>query len=225
LLDRLAQKSAPANCAANDRGTPWTRDCSTHRLQGKWPLTMYFAGKIRKHCWRSSIVHVSNDWSGECGYGPPDDFRSQPWPIQERAIFGEHHYCGPYFISCDHGCFHGDDTHGCNANGEWTDGNHRDGGRVIVDQCLAAIEKADLVFAWIDEADCYGTVAELGFAASIATPIWIGGPRRFRDLWFAYHLADRSYLQPRMSSYGASETLKMMLDRYRGAFVDVEAQP
>lgn len=58
--------------------------------------------------------------------------------------------------------------------------------------CLNSIVRAELVFAWIDSRDCYGTLVELGYyrrapggVLVVATPEWD------RELWFAASLADR----------------------------------
>lgn len=46
------------------------------------------------------------------------------------------------------------------------------------------------MFAWIDTTDCYGTIAELGFARGMKKRIVIAGPEWFDDLWFVYEMAD-----------------------------------
>jgi hypothetical protein len=65
--------------------------------------------------------------------------------------------------------------------------------REVVDKCLAAVLAADVVFAWIDRPDLYGTLVELGFAFAHKKPIIIGGPEYERDLWFGQYLADYNY--------------------------------
>lgn len=144
---------------------------------------IYLAGKIGANDWRHDVVK---------------DLRSvEEWSILINAIFGQHHYVGPYFISCDHGCYHGPNSHGLGVN----DANHGPycSGDVpkphdnfeVVHRCVTAIYNADLFIAWIDSADCYGTVAEIGYAYARGTEIWIAGPERFTDLWFVYEMADR----------------------------------
>jgi nucleoside 2-deoxyribosyltransferase len=56
--------------------------------------------------------------------------------------------------------------------------------------CLEAIEDADLVFAWINSNDCYGTIAELGYAKGQGKLIAIAGPHKIHDMWFVYEMAD-----------------------------------
>lgn len=93
-----------------------------------------------------------------------------------------------------HGCSHGEDTHGVRyfvavegPDGEESFFTHSGCiGGVVVEKCLAALRTADVVFAWIDSLDCYGTIAEIGFAIGIGIPVLVAGPRRFRDMWFLY---------------------------------------
>jgi hypothetical protein len=52
------------------------------------------------------------------------------------------------------------------------------------------------VFAWIDSADAYGTIAELGYAAALHKRIWIcfdlqHRDELLRDMWFTAMLAER----------------------------------
>lgn len=167
-----------------------------------WPLNIYLAGKVSQDCWRHSIVEGLSDaidaCPGRCGNRFVVEESMFRWPVLHRAILGEHSYVGPYFfnreqhvgVSC-----HGDDEHGCGAESALLDNgtephNWEDARQFVVAACLAAIQKADLVFAWIDSPDCYGTVAELGFAQAAHKTIWIAGPRRFRDLWFVYELSN-----------------------------------
>ena len=54
---------------------------------------------------------------------------------------------------------------------------------------MAVIRKADLVFAWIDSLDCYGTIVEIGYAHGRQKKIVIAGPEFYKDLWFVYQFA------------------------------------
>lgn len=58
---------------------------------------------------------------------------------------------------------------------------------------MRAIERSDLLFAWIDSQDVYGTIAEVGYAAALGKPTWIAGPVQFDELWLAYTMANRCY--------------------------------
>lgn len=172
------------------------------------PLNIYLAGKIEKNCWRHTLVPSLRN------HGPDysDDSESMgPWGVVYNAIFGRHHYVGPFFVGCDHGCFHGPDQHGVGASGR-DSGDPGEGGvvddvlvwgcsggtlgkgfrRGVQDRCLRAIDKANVVFAWITTLDCYGTLAELGYAKAQGVRILIGVKDGLdvNDLWFILSMAD-----------------------------------
>lgn len=188
----LQARAEQAKQAAAPKGDiPWPR----------WPLNIYLAGKVSRRCWRHSIV----DGLDSAIEGPLTNARHDSpvleegmldWPVMPAAIFGEHNYVGPYFFSRTHrGCFHGDDEHGVSASSALLDGCpphscYESARAEIVATCLAAMDRADLVFAWIDSPDCYGTIAEIGFAMRSGKRVWIAGPRRYRDLWFVYELSE-----------------------------------
>jgi len=221
-----------------------------------WPLTIYLAGKISRHDWRGTIVEytpdVSVDWFDEIAWD---------WDVQEEAIFGFHHYSGPFFVAGRHGqSGHGDDSHGAKAQEEelasethiasgnpqdcqYCDGvgccGHHDTMSTcgawlldaqktisqapsVVSACKTAIDRSDLLFAWIDQLDCYGTIAEIGYAHAMGKMIWIAGPRRFRDMWFVYQLASKRWFaddsKRGFDSDGPSHVLENFLDNYAAPF-------
>lgn len=149
-----------------------------------------------------------------CGSGAADG--PAMWPILERAVLATFDYVGPYFVSCDHGCFHGNNTHGnIDVSGFWGEYDYEkygdsEGVTIIEDDtqpveatafkasfnqmivtvlCREAIKECDIVFAWIDALDAYGTITELGYAAALGKEILIAGPKQYSDMWFVYTLA------------------------------------
>jgi hypothetical protein len=159
---------------------------------------VYLAGKIKKHCWRHDLVDGLRDVPQPGEAMPP-----LQWPIMRKSIFGEHDYCGPYFVSCDHGCAHGQGSHGAAAQpdrGEDEEDPYRGcialsavypgirdgyGARDwVVDLCLTAIDRCDLFFAWIDRPDCHGTLVELGYAKAKGKRIVVAREHDLPDLWF-----------------------------------------
>lgn len=220
------------------------------------PLTVYLAGKISRHDWRALIVERVTD--------PFRDVWDElDWEVAERAVFGAHHYAGPFFVGGRH-AQHGftEDGHGvganphavasktefilrssianhhdesdcsscqkCRGNGCYNTDGMPDGTcdawiaigpatassparSEVTAACAAAIRRSDLLFAWIDELDCYGTIAEIGFAAALGKMIWIAGSRRFRDMWFVYEQASRIEFSDR----GPSFILEAWLKEYR----------
>lgn len=141
---------------------------------------VYLAGKIRKHCWRHKLVY---------------DIRNHSWsdgPLDQRLFS----CVGPFFVSCDHGCFHNTNSHGRIA----IRGDNLCPGRSfkadfdaphaeVVALCLDAVRKADLVFCYIDSADCFGTLIELGYAIAHGIPFVIAfapgiASAENNDFWF-----------------------------------------
>ncbi len=151
---------------------------------------IYMAGKIRKGDWRE--VFIPN--MRKIGSSLYDQLGNAyfEWPIERMG--NGHYYTGPYFVACDHGCFHGPNQHGAGAR---DDNNCYGGGiantrKMVYGACRTAMIMSNTIFAWIDSPDCYGTIAELGIAAGEygkKVDIWIAGPQEFDDLWFVYNLA------------------------------------
>lgn len=152
-------------------------------------MRVYLAGKISAGDWRTTI------------FGPrpmsmsADDINA-PWG--EEVIPGTSHVAvGPWFVSCDHGCAHGPNTHGVGATGEagcvdaiQNDHECLNRRQLTVDQCLLAIRRCDLFFAWL-EPFAYGTVTELGYAKALGKMIVVGVAESAGDLWFAKQMADK----------------------------------
>ena len=142
---------------------------------GSHTMTIYLAGKVEKNCWRHKIVKNLRQVETKAG----------SWPVLEGAVFG-HDYVGPYFISCDHGCYHGAEQHGLRTSFGTSCTDESYARADIVSSCLSAIDKADLVFAWIESTDTYGTLFELGYARAKGKRIVIATPDRklLKELWF-----------------------------------------
>lgn len=163
-------------------------DCHDESHSPEKPKTFYMAGKIYHTCWRHSIVRDLRDASL--------DERSLDSMIMSRAIYGFHHYCGPFFIACDHGCYHGESSHGRKTLGYDCGASHHDnfGEDAAYRNCIQNMKHADTVFAWIDSMDCYGTLFELGIAYKSGIPIYIGidakvGSEVRNHMWFALYEA------------------------------------
>ena len=56
----------------------------------------------------------------------------------------------------------------------------------VLSICKRQIDRADIVFAYIDHNDCYGTLAEIGYAHAIGKDITIvfSNDRLKADMWF-----------------------------------------
>ena len=142
---------------------------------------IYLAGKIRKHCWRHRLVSGLREHSWNDGVLPQVDFA----------------YVGPFFVGCDHGCFHNKNAHGAVAirgvntcpgrdvHAEF-DCPHLE----VASLCLGAVTRADLLFCYIDSKGCFGTLVEVGYALAHDVPVVIAFAPGIasvidNDFWFA----------------------------------------
>ena len=140
---------------------------------------VYLAGKIRARCWRHNLIA---------------ELRNHHWnmgPLTQDEFI----YIGPFFAGCDHACYHSANTHG-NGNGCSPD---LDIDRQTVARlCRQAVDKADLVYCYIDAADCYGTIAEIerahiqGARVVIAFAPGLARPEN-NDFWFVCEGAYKVY--------------------------------
>jgi very-short-patch-repair endonuclease len=170
--------------------------------------SIYLAGKIGPNDWR----HDLTGWQLRHAWEVDDAHPDEPWPVMKRSILGVFDYVGPYFVSDDHGCGHGSNTHGCGNDGvvpcfTYENLPKRDRVREL---CLSAIDTADIVFAWLDDLTAYGTLVEIGYARGRGKIIVIAAPEAPRtfgwssnadevvlgiadsatnDLWFAFSCA------------------------------------
>lgn len=189
----------------------------------KSPYTFYLAGKIEQVDWRKSILGFDH-WPDKPYQDENEDcWKILPsWPIMKGQVLGKHNYCGPFFIAAKHFTFDGDDSHGCAANRQFKTHDERslDGDDLdeissrresVLRNCEESIRKCDILFAWIDSLDCFGTIAEIGYAKSLGKMIWITGPRRFRDLWFVYQMANQTLF---VADLGAKTVLSNMISHF-----------
>lgn len=131
--------------------------------------SIYMAGKVEQNCWRGDIT------LGLRSAGLNSDERLD-WP--RFLIPGTRlEYVGPYFVSCDHGCSHGDMTHGQGPGCSDTAPAAKDLSRA----CLSAVRDADWIFCWINQLDCYATLIELGYAARDGRKIFVGVDEKLKD--------------------------------------------
>jgi len=78
------------------------------------------------------------------------------------------------------------DEHGCRLD--------TDGQSFVVNKCLAAIDDADVVMAWIDSTDCFGTLCEIGFSIGKYKEVWVAfsDSRICQEMWFIARIAHRA---------------------------------
>lgn len=206
----------------------------TTQQQSSTPArNIYLAGKIQpwgktQEDWRFALVpglaqEVSPAWMEE--YINPQE----EWFVLPQAILGQFNYVGPFFTDLDDvNSGHGGDkayAHGIDTE-RWPGKSHMGypGARraMVVDLCCKALRRADLVFAWIESPDCYGTLFELGYAKALGKSIAAYCPlaaceetilahpgHPFAELWFTWHACGvmpssdpATALQDAISRYG-----------------------
>ncbi len=128
--------------------------------------------------------------------------------VIEKAIYEKDDYCGPFFICCDHGCSHVPSEHG-RAHSCCIDGAGLDSGRNAAwTNCLSQIRNADVLFAWIDSEDCFGTLAEIGYAYANGILITIATNKMNDNLWFIYKMAGLEIIVQENAVDGFHETYR-----------------
>ncbi|MBG0797561.1 nucleoside 2-deoxyribosyltransferase [Methylocystis sp. L43] len=171
---------------------------------------LYLAGKISRSGWRDDLLN------GRCGYSQSRanfavDARGEALHVRDpyhEVDCGDFAYVGPFFEDFGHGAAHGPGTHGAIAEypleEELATVSVKERSDAIAalkalrafvfNANMSAIERADAIFAYVDELDCFGTLVELGHAFALAKPIFIClGPSLSEaekgDLWFALEAA------------------------------------
>ena len=145
-------------------------------------VKIYLAGAISGARWRDEIRADNSCWEWD-----GDD----NWGTTPRALRGGFDYSGPYYTEV-----HGqlvDDPHGVYVYM----GHNHDGPdfTAIRYRCQNAIWHSNAVFAWIDRPDCFGTIWELGYAASQGISVWFASPPEFdnRAMWMAMNACEQVY--------------------------------
>lgn len=159
-------------------------------------MKVYLAGKVSKYGWRAEIIpHFRNEATGVCGEDDPGAHRYKEVEVEPYLVV-----VGPWFVSCDHGCFHGRNSHGQLATPQLCGCGHGCSGDGfcaaknavrdhVAENARSQIDRADVVLAHFDEPEvctAYGTLIELGYAAARRKRIFVSGCFS-HDLWFVKH--------------------------------------
>ena len=150
--------------------------------------SFYAIGKIEKNGWRDEFgVCMPNSWQ---------EYLSAA-PVSTNSGFM---YTGPFFIKCNHGCTHGNESHAtyspCTAaSSSTTEANDFRAERVFR-QCEAQIRGAGFALVWAGEGSdgldtAYGSLVEVGIAHALRKPILLVHHPNvdLRDFWFLVETA------------------------------------
>jgi nucleoside 2-deoxyribosyltransferase len=113
-----------------------------------------------------------------------DNWRDKVKPFHyDDHCFGGYPITGPSYIP---GHSHDERVHGTDCLEEYR--------KTILCEDKAQIRQADIFFAWINSMDCYGTIAEIGYAYGLGKTIWLGmdamlSEEERHDLWFVQEMA------------------------------------
>jgi hypothetical protein len=144
---------------------------------------VYFAGKIQQNCWRHTLIEGLRDHHWRLG------------PLVQQGFI----CVGPFFISCDHGCYHKQNTHGTSNPQQGACPPDTDyGPPQVAELCRNTLAQADFVFCFINSKTCYGTIAEIERAHVLRIPVviafasGIAKPTK-NDFWFVTQPAMKAY--------------------------------
>jgi hypothetical protein len=162
---------------------------------------VYLAGKFSEPDWRQEIIG---------GYRPPAIGSEDDEWDERRFVFAlpdkrKLTYTGPFRFDMGHGNFAGPHQYCIDAEDVSGHGigpiQYETDARFVVTSCLNAIRCTDLVFAWIDNRECFGTVAEIGVATGMSLtgrgPIIVtASPGYDRELWLGREMGVRHIVAP-----------------------------
>jgi len=169
-------------------------------------VNVYLAGKVDERLgeWREWIVgrqyHYPTRQSIPRWIKPSlDNLALELWVPIPRAVFGSHAYAGPFrqviYREIDNkylGYFHGVTTHGQHGDA------YPERKEQIIAACRRAIEQSDLIFAYLNSPDAYGTIAEIGYAVALGKFVSIliqpGTAFDYDDFWFVESLCHQADL-------------------------------
>lgn len=132
-------------------------------------MQVYLAGKINKHDWRSCIIKDLWDFSTvtvtDIAYKVN---RSYEYVLSNHTIetyVPSIYCCGPFFLACDHGCYHQDNGHAIKEGCGDVDFSPLQ----VKSICLKQIRRASLVFVYLAQEDLnpFGTITEVGYARAL----------------------------------------------------------
>jgi hypothetical protein len=177
-------------------------------LFGREIKSVYLAGKITDSPWRKQFFEPGVNPRCEPCEGPCHDAWFEPGCVPVPGSKWSLDFTGPFWL--DVSCGHGTPSEGAHAFGELLTGagsgtvhglkTFQTDGNYVRDRCLDGVSRADLIFAWIDGLDCFGTMAEIVWAYSrklrgqSGHPVIVIAPSHVIDFskeaWFITGMAD-----------------------------------
>jgi hypothetical protein len=176
-------------------------------------MKLYLAGKISRKDWRT---HILGERPGSIDYDVNDAFVDGIYNSKYQQEHDTFTYIGPFFISCDHGCYHKNNDndmvfpfedefypsvlseHGAGPTGCHTQSGINDQSRhrrkLFATNC-ERILRSDVCLVYINENDCFGTLMEIGFMQAHGKRFYVAfGPLAdHEEMWMATQKAHGIY--------------------------------
>jgi len=121
---------------------------------------VYFAGKIASRDWRHDLTASLGAPANALLYADQSDTEI---PLTDAD------YVGPFFVYDNHVTYHGPSTHGNIMSRDTSDMSYVR--NAIIHRNMEAIRSANMIFAYLQSDDCYGTIGEIGMASSLENRI------------------------------------------------------
>jgi len=160
--------------------------------------SFYLAGKITGTSWRDEIVP---GWSEAQSSAYANGIEDDLWLdvcSGATACGISLDYCGPWWMDVDggHGVAssnvgpHAYGDPNANLSSDYAQRQFAEDRKSVSFNVHRAISSADMVFAWIDSLDCYGTIFEIGLARAHKKVVVIGFDKAFEqqasEMWLAF---------------------------------------
>lgn len=154
---------------------------------------VYLAGKITYDWWRNAILADGRaDETRTPGVNTSEDDADGYFNMEHEE--GRFVMVGPHSVGCDHMCYH---EHGGHASA----GDCLGSGDAFITRndvwkaCSRQIIKSDIVFAYIEGLDAFGTFSEIGFARGCGlkdkfVSVLFDTAELSEKLWFIGEMAD-----------------------------------
>lgn len=182
-------------------------------VNGKVVQTFYLAGKITGTTWRGQIVPGWSEENHSPNYceavlEPQNEgvFEWSPVQVDVPKRSPAISYLGPWWFDSS-GMYGGHASATVMGRPHASvdeisgplDMQHADKLRFRVRRLVeTAIRKSDLIFAWIDEADCLGTLFEIGLAVGLQKTVVFASPIYFdtSELWLSQYFSHYCVVAP-----------------------------
>ena len=126
------------------------------------PMPKFFRKK--ETVYMAGTMKTGEGWRG---IGVTDRRSRDGTGYQDCAMY---FYGGPFSLSCDHGCAHGAAHMAFDCGTVFNEESRKH----CLESCFSQISKSDVFAIYIDRADLYGSLVELGYAKALGKAIWFG---------------------------------------------------